>query len=295
MHNHYVGRFAPSPTGPLHFGSLVSALASYLDARANQGQWLLRIEDVDQTRCQPHYTQEIINCLSSYNLESDSTILLQSEHTTLYQTYLDQLKTQGHVFPCNCTRQALQLTQGKHIGHCNSTIEQPHSWRLRIKEEMLHYSDPIQGDLNFSLNQQTTCPILKRKDQLFSYQLAVVIDDHRQGITHIVRGSDLLETTDTQLYLYKLLGWLPPSMAHIPLILDSHKQKISKQNHAQALPYGDPLILKTALSYLGVQECSSQNIHEVLKHAILTWSFNSLKNKETLDIQPQHAHLALQS
>ncbi|MFT2110865.1 tRNA glutamyl-Q(34) synthetase GluQRS [Marinomonas sp. 2405UD68-3] len=295
MHSHYVGRFAPSPTGPLHFGSLVSALASYLDAKANHGQWLLRIEDVDQTRCKPHYIQEIINCLSSYNLESDSPILLQSEHTTLYQTYLDQLKVQGQVFPCNCTRQTLQLTQNKHIGNCNGTIQSPHSWRLRIQAENLRYIDPIQGDLTFTLNQRTTCPILKRKDQLFSYQLAVVVDDHKQGITHIVRGSDLLETTDTQLYLYKLLGWTPPSIAHIPLILDPYKQKISKQNHAQALPHGEPFVLKAALSYLGIPECSSKDILTILEHATLAWSLAPLKGKKTLDIQPQHACLAFQT
>ncbi len=295
MHSHYVGRFAPSPTGPLHFGSLVSALASYLDAKANKGTWLLRIEDVDETRCKSSYTQAIIECLSSYQLISDQPIILQSQRTHLYQAYLDRLIKQNLAFPCNCTRQTLNAMQGKHLNVCDSNIEQPHSWRLVIQEGLFQCIDPIQGNLHFSLNRLTTCPVLKRKDELFSYQLAVVIDDNKQGITHIVRGADLLDTTDTQLYLYHLFGWPPPSMAHIPLILDPNKQKISKQNHACALPYGNLSVLKAALSYLHIPDTGSQTIQETLEHALIHWSFTPLKNQKTLDIHEKHAYLAHQN
>ncbi|MCZ2723528.1 tRNA glutamyl-Q(34) synthetase GluQRS [Marinomonas sp. 15G1-11] len=295
MHSHYVGRFAPSPTGPLHLGSLVSALASYLDAKKNHGKWLIRIEDVDQTRCKPLYTEAIVSCLSSYGLESDGPIALQSERSHIYQDHLDILKKQHQVFPCNCTRQTLQSNNNQHIGACNSDIEQPHSWRLLSQEAQLHHQDPIQGNLHFSLNKQTNCPVLKRKDQFFSYQLAVVIDDHLQKITHIVRGADLLDTMDTQLYLYTLFNWQPPSIAHTPLILDIHKQKISKQNHARALPHGELSILKTALSYLCIPESHSCSIQETLIHAIQHWTPGNLKQQTHLEIKTEHAHLATQN
>ncbi|WP_191602145.1 tRNA glutamyl-Q(34) synthetase GluQRS [Marinomonas algicola] len=292
MHNSYVGRFAPSPTGPLHFGSLVCALASYLDAKKNHGEWLIRIEDVDGTRCKPLYTETIISCLSSYGMESDRPIIVQSQQTKVYQHYLEQLKEAGYVFPCNCTRQTLQAASNQHIGPCSSTTNTPHSWRLQSQEVSFHYNDKIQGPLNFHINSQSNCPVLKRKDHFFSYQLAVVVDDHLQGITHIIRGSDLLETTDTQLFLYQRLNWTPPSIGHIPLLLDPRKQKISKQNHAQALPEGDLYTLNAALSYLCIPPSHCDTIKDTIKHAILHWQPAHLRFKSALQIKSEHAHLA---
>ncbi|ETX09472.1 glutamyl-tRNA synthetase [Marinomonas ushuaiensis DSM 15871] len=286
----YRGRFAPSPTGPLHFGSLVSALASYLDAKKNQGDWLIRIEDVDGTRCKKYFSEQILNTLSSYKLFSDETVIAQSHRSELYEQHLSTLKNQQLVFPCNCTRQFLTQNNGNHPDVCKSTANQLHSWRLKTSNLLYQYEDPIQGSLNFADDLKNNCPVLKRKDGYFSYQLAVVVDDHRQNITHLVRGADLIETTAQQLYLYDLFEWTPPNICHIPLITNTCGEKISKQNHAKPIENGHLLTLLRALHYLNIDLNSPSSISEALSLAIKQWNPNTLYGVKSLPLEPQDQH-----
>lgn len=287
MSTEYRGRFAPSPTGPLHFGSLLCAVASYLDAKQHQGAWLVRIEDVDGTRCKPRYAERILTTLKSYHLIPDEAIRFQLEHTDTYQHFLDQLKREQHVFPCNCTRQSLAIYQGRHPHICQSDTSKPHSWRLKTQNDLYEYDDAIQGKLTFKEDLSGNHPILKRKDGYFSYQLAVVVDDHLQGITHLVRGADLIETTAQQLFLYDLFAWQPPHMSHIPLIVNDHLEKVSKQNHAKAIQNGDLETLKRALNYLKIDTCDSNTIKETLEQAVLQWSPDKLAGQLTLLLNEQ--------
>ncbi|GAB3483890.1 tRNA glutamyl-Q(34) synthetase GluQRS [Marinomonas epiphytica] len=285
MSTAYRGRFAPSPTGPLHFGSLVSALASYLDAKQQQGKWLIRIEDVDGTRCSEKHTQDIIHTLASYGLISDEGIRQQSLHHDCYENHLAQLIEQNWVFPCNCTRRLLAQQNGLHTQVCHSSHLEPHSWRLKSSHEAFSLQDPIQGPLHFehTLNQ----PVLKRKDGFFSYQLAVVVDDHLQQISHLVRGADLIETTAQQLQLYKIFQWDVPSIAHIPLITNQDGAKLSKQNHAKGIMPHDHHTLLRALSYLGIETNKNLSIKDTIQQAIFLWEPIKLVGKTCLPIKPQ--------
>lgn len=273
----YRGRFAPSPTGPLHFGSLLSAVASYLDARQQQGAWLIRIEDVDGSRCSSDSQRAIIETLHSYQLFSDENIVIQSERTDLYQHYLELLIEQDLAYPCQCTRASLKATQGLHPTRCRSNVTSPHSWRAQCDQGIYEFMDPIQGAQYFDISQPLNHPVLKRKDDYFSYQLAVVVDDHLQDISHIVRGADLLETTGQQLWLYQKFGWQAPELCHLPLIINEHGDKISKQNHAKAIPNGDIKVLQRALHYLGFTEIPREfSISRLLEWASEHWSRQQL-------------------
>lgn len=266
----YVGRFAPSPSGPLHLGSLVCALASYLDAKQNNGIWFVRIEDIDSSRCKDSHTQDIITTLESYGLISEKDIVLQSHRSAFYQQTLDTLLAKDEAFPCNCTRQKLQ--QQRHTELCEADTSLPHSWRLKSPDTRLSFQDNIQGKCSSALLDEIGHPILKRKDADFSYLLSVVTDDHLQGVTHVVRGMDLLETTAIQIYLFSLLGWQAPQYAHIPLVKNEHQQKLSKQNHAPAIPKGDIETLLNALQYLGIIIKNNQNdVVSILREAIPLW------------------------
>lgn len=231
----YIGRFAPTPTGPLHFGSLVAAVASYLDAKANHGLWLLRIEDLDPPREDPRATKLIQQQLIAHGLLWDKQVSLQSQHHARYEAVLEHLKKNNLIFPCNCSRKQLAHNNGLHMGRCDSDTSQPHAWRLAMNDDMIEFTDAVYG-----LNQQRPLStvgdqVLKRKDGLYAYQLAVVVDDHDSGITHVVRGVDLLDNTARQLYLMSCLGFSMPKYLHLPLVVNADKQKLSKQNHAPAL------------------------------------------------------------
>ncbi|RDL44097.1 tRNA glutamyl-Q(34) synthetase GluQRS [Marinomonas piezotolerans] len=282
----YRGRFAPSPTGPLHFGSLLSAVASYLDARSQAGTWLIRLEDVDGTRCSSHFSQTIIETLNSYQLISDEEILYQSDRHELYQNHLEHLFDLGLVYPCNCTRADLKRTGGLHPDCCNGHTNTPHSWRAKCEQGCYTYEDPIQGTQHFDLSELRNHPVLKRKDNYFSYQLAVVVDDHLQNITDIVRGADLLETTGQQLWLYDQFTWQAPKLCHIPLIVNAQGDKISKQNHAKAIDDGCTDTLRRVLHYLGFSNIPAmRSIDTLLKWATENWNRNL----------PAHHNLALNS
>ena len=246
----YIGRFAPSPTGPLHFGSLVSALASYLDAHHNNGKWLVRIEDLDPPREQAGAADAILHCLENYGLEWDDSVLYQSQRWNIYEAYLEQLRQQNLIYACDCTRQDLQGMGGIYTGRCrNRSVDpnKPHALRLKLhdlpsrfpNQEELRFTDLIQGEQIQKLRGQAGDQILKRKDGLYAYQLAVVVDDIEQNITHIIRGSDLLEVTARQIFLFQLLNAPVPAFGHVTLASQPNGQKLSKQNLAPALELKD--------------------------------------------------------
>lgn len=241
----YIGRFAPSPTGPLHFGSLISALASYLDAKANGGQWLVRMEDVDPLREQPGATSAILRSLDDHGLHWDGEILYQSQRSHAYQRCLTALIDAGLAYPCACSRQDLARMGGIYNGYCRTHSPAPDqtcSLRLKLYDlpsratpELIHFNDLIQGAQSQHLRTQAGDQILKRRDGYYAYQLAVVVDDIAQGITHIIRGSDLLEVTGRQLFFFSLLDAPQPQFGHVPLAIHANGQKLSKQNHAKAI------------------------------------------------------------
>lgn len=246
----YRGRFAPSPSGPLHFGSLVCALASYLDAKQHNGEWLVRMEDIDPPREEPEAQTKILCSLQAHGLFWDGDVLFQSQRSHAYQSTLKTLKNKNLTYSCTCTRKKLASLKGIYDRHCleHPTNTQQHAAiRLKTIQSLTNVSDLIQfNDLIKGLqseNIQKVCGdfSIHRKDGLFAYQLAVVIDDIEQGITHIVRGDDLLSSTSRQIYLTKTLGGSPPSYAHIPVILGHDGCKLSKQTHAPAINNDDAI------------------------------------------------------
>ena len=232
----YRGRFAPSPTGPLHLGSLIAALASYLDARKNSGVWLVRIDDLDPPREISGAADSILNSLQQHGLQWDEELLWQSKRGTAYQQALMQLEQQ--TFQCDCSRSMLGAN-GSCQGSCQSRssgIKTPSATRICVPESLsICFNDQIQGTQEVALGITSSNFLIHRKDGLYAYQLAVVVDDAHQGITHIVRGSDLLDTTARQQFLQRALGYPTPQYSHIPVITNNSGQKFSKQNHAPAL------------------------------------------------------------
>jgi glutamyl-Q tRNA(Asp) synthetase len=234
----YRGRFAPSPTGPLHLGSLIAALASYLDARAGAGRWLVRMEDLDPPREQPGAADAILRGLEAHGLYWDEEVMWQSRRHDAYRAALAQLRSAGKLFRCDCTR-AMLGPGGACGGRCGprqGAVTEPCAWRVAVDPQShIVLVDHIQGTLETALGRELPDFTLLRKDGLFAYQLAVVVDDGAQAITDIVRGSDLLESTPRQCYLQGLLGLPTPRYAHLPVITNEFGQKFSKQNHAPPL------------------------------------------------------------
>lgn len=233
----YVGRFAPSPSGSLHFGSLVAALASYLDAKAHKGKWLLRIDDLDPPREQPGAADDIQRCLVAHGLRWDGDVCYQSQRHSAYDDVLTQLE--DRLYRCTCNRKRLLSLSDGYDGHCfqspPDTQNTPFSLRLhRANDSLDCFEDRLQGEQK-SLLKANDDTVLKRKDGFYSYQLAVVVDDLFQGVTHIVRGADLLPTSARQNDFYRELGALPPAYLHVPVVLGEGENKLSKQNHAPPL------------------------------------------------------------
>ncbi len=242
--DNYRGRFAPSPTGDLHFGSLLAALVSYCQAKANQGEWLIRIEDIDETRVVKGADQLIIDTLSTFGMISDGPIIHQTDpdRQQAYQNAMDQLQRLELTYPCTCTRAMLK---GSHIYPktcAQSTVDhkQPHSIRIKAPDTFYEFNDLFQGSQSQNIQQQCGDFNIKRKDGLFCYQLAVVVDDADQGITEVVRGIDIMDSTARQMYLNQVLEQPTMNYAHFPVVTNESGDKLSKQNHAKAVTHEDP-------------------------------------------------------
>ncbi|MCE2027062.1 tRNA glutamyl-Q(34) synthetase GluQRS [Sessilibacter corallicola] len=271
----YVGRFAPSPTGQLHFGSLVTALASYLDARSQSGIWLVRIEDLDPPREEKGATESILRSLECHGLNWDKEVIYQSKRAEVFDHYLEQLSNKQLLFRCNCTRQRLSKLHGSYDGHCLTSppeSDSPSALKIgNLANKNWSFDDRIQGFQKEHLSFPQDSFVLVRKDTLYAYQLAVVCDDIEQGITHIVRGNDLLSSTARQILLFDVLEATPPSFAHIPLVLANNQQKLSKQNKAPVIDNAEASMnLLNALKFLN--QSPPENLSEESPETILSWS-----------------------
>jgi glutamyl-Q tRNA(Asp) synthetase len=289
----YRGRFAPSPTGPLHAGSLASALGSWLDARAHGGQWLVRIEDVDTPRTVQGSDQIILQQLIACGLYWDEEVVWQSKRTALYQAALDQLNKDQMTYRCICSRKHIEETLrasgaelGRHEdliypGSCRNQNRQEEKAAIRVALPgscVLQFKDRMKGVQSQDLTTQVGDFVLRRADGLFTYQLAVVVDDHLQGITHIVRGEDLLSNTARQLYLQQILGYQIPSYLHLPLVTNAAGEKLSKQTQALEIDTSntDAILnsLRRAAIHLGLNDDRKEldkTIHEWLLMKANQW------------------------
>lgn len=273
----YIGRFAPTPSGYLHFGSLVAALASYLDARAVGGRWLLRMEDLDPPREEPGAQSAILKALESYGFEWDGEMIRQSERHDAYAQVLDRLFNQGLAYACTCSRKQLEPYQGIYPGLCRNLghAQDDAAIRLRVPELEYHFIDRVQGQFRQHLGREVGDFVIRRRDGLYAYQLAVVLDDAWQGITDIVRGADLLDSTPRQLYLQELLGLPQPRYLHVPLITQPDGHKLGKSYRSPPLTedQAPPLLLR-ALRALGQKppaDLADASVAEIMKWGIHHW------------------------
>jgi glutamyl-Q tRNA(Asp) synthetase len=257
----YRGRFAPSPTGPLHFGSLVAAVGSYLEARTHHGTWLVRMEDLDPPREMPGAADRILKTLEAYGFVWDGEVLYQSRRSEAYEATLDTLRRSGLIYPCGCTRReiadsAIHGIEGPvYPGTCRHGLavgKTARAWRIRVEDRTITFKDAVQGVVSQNLAQDIGDFVLKRADGFHAYQLAVVVDDAEQGITHIVRGADLLDSTPRQIYLQQVLQLPTPSYAHLPVVTNAAGEKLSKQTLAAPMGLDSPAAaLWRALEFLG--------------------------------------------
>lgn len=293
----YRGRFAPSPTGPLHFGSLVAAVGSYLDTKHHHGIWLVRMEDLDTPRCVSGAADDILRSLEAFGLQSDEPILYQSQRTSAYEEALSQLQASGAVYPCCCTRKeiadsALHGIEGLvYPGTCRDGIpagREGRAWRVRTNSETVAFDDMLQGRITQHLENEIGDFVVKRADGLFAYQLAVVVDDAFQGITHIVRGADLLASTARQIYLQRLLGLTTPAYMHLPVAVNAAGEKLSKQTLAAPVDTSQPVaVLLRVLSFLRQQPPASladSDLTTVLDWAIQNWNTAKLWGIQILPV-----------
>jgi len=274
-----IGRFAPSPSGALHFGSLVAALGSWLSAKSQGGRWWVRMEDIDPPREQAGAAATILRQLQAFGLRWDGEVLYQSRRSARYDAVLMQLKQRGLLYGCDCSRRELQAAEtpsdrGRCVKNCRSRhlpLTDGNAWRLLAGAEPLPFNDAVFGPCRFAETEQDDV-VLKRRDGLYGYQLAVVVDDIDQGITEIVRGADLLEATPRQLYLWRLLGATPPRFAHLPLVVQGDGRKLSKQNDAPAIAESAALtLLREALAVLGQPIPACNTISALLAAALADW------------------------
>jgi glutamyl-Q tRNA(Asp) synthetase len=269
----YRGRFAPSPTGPLHFGSLVAAVGSWLCARHAGGQWLLRMEDIDPPREVPGAAAGIIETLPAFGLLADAPPLFQSQRIAAYDAAFEQLRAAGHLFACWCSRSELAAGGGLHRdGHCVAAADpdRPPAWRLRVPDVDVVFEDALHGPQRENLRESVGDFVLRRAEGFYSYQLACVVDDAHQGITDVVRGSDLLDSTARQIWLQRCLGLPTPTYRHLPLVMGADGRKLSKSEQASPVDPAEPLpMLRQALAFLSVPtQADATNVQDLLARAL---------------------------
>lgn len=285
MNPSYIGRFAPSPSGPLHRGSLVAALASYLDAKAHNGQWLVRIEDVDEARTVPGAAEAILQCLTAFGMQWDGEVVWQSQRKALYEGAFARLGL--HAYACGCTRREIAdsrigvASDGAAVypGTCRMGLaagKTARAWRLRVPEQAcarVTFEDRWMGTVAQNLASEVGDFVLKRADGFWAYQLAVVVDDAEQGITDVVRGADLLDSTPRQIYLQRLLGVPTPRYLHVPVLTNAQGEKLSKQTGAQALDWNKPLEqLIAAARFLQLPVEGARSLDAFWREAIAAWA-----------------------
>ena len=285
----YRGRFAPSPSGPLHFGSLVAALGSYLDARHNQGDWLVRMEDLDPPREKPGAVDDILYTLEAFGFEWDGEVLFQSQRLNVYQEALRALEKQRIAYPCSCSRKDISqaglkgLEGPRYPGTCRNGLPVERSGqavRLRTDDQPIRFHDFVCGPIEQRLESQIGDFLIRRSDGLFAYQLAVVVDDAYQGISHIVRGADLLLSTPRQIYLQQLMALPTPSYGHLPLVMNAQGRKLSKQDGALPVRKEAPLpALIAALDFLRqpLPPDPPINLEEFWDWALSHWDIRRLR------------------
>ena len=284
----YVGRFAPSPSGPLHFGSLVTAVGSYLDARSRGGRWLLRMEDVDVPRNVPGAADDILATLENLGFEWDGEVLWQGSRLAAYRAALDALRGRGLAFPCACTRREIADSQTSHLpgtelrypGTCRPGLppgREARAWRLRVESGQVAFDDRVQGAQCQDVAAAIGDFVLFRADGLFAYQLAVVADDGAQGVSDVVRGADLLDSTPRQIALQRALGLPTPTYLHLPLAANGAGEKLSKQTRARALSGLAPAdLIGQALAFLGQSPPPGLPLAELWPWAIANWDVSRI-------------------
>ena len=295
----YVGRFAPSPTGPLHFGSLVAALASWLDARAAGGRWRVRIEDLDGPRQHPGAADGILRALETLGLEWDGPVAYQSRRKELYREALGRLAARGDTYPCGCSRKeiadsALGLDGARiYPGTCRGGLaagRRARSVRLRTTEAPIRFRDRVQGKIEQSVAREVGDFVLCRADGLYAYQLAVVVDDAEQGVTDVVRGADLLDSTARQIVLQRLLGLVRPRYLHVPVALNAAGEKLSKQTGARPVDTARPTAeLRRALAFLGQPAGRGADVRGLLREAVRIWRVGLIPARRALTAIPGRA------
>lgn len=284
----YVGRFAPSPSGPLHFGSLVAALGSFLQARSRQGHWLVRIEDIDPPREMPGAAGLILQTLEDHGLAWDGEVMYQSRRHERYDEIIARLYDAGDLYWCRCTRREIMASGGFYNGHCRTLglAAEGCAARLRQHHPVYRFEDALQGEITVPAALAEEDFIVRRRDGLYAYNLAVVVDDMDSGITEIVRGADLLEPTVRQIALYQTLGAPVPAWVHLPLAVLADGNKLSKQNHAPALARDErSQALWQALAFLGQcppPELKAGSVDEIIAWGITHWRLERVPRQQKI-------------
>ncbi len=294
-HQTYIGRFAPSPTGPLHFGSMIAAVASYLQARAHHGKWLVRIEDVDVPRCIPGADKSILNTLENFGMHWDGEVVHQSQRSDIYAAALDTLKQLQQLYPCNCSRKQLSDETGSNTpvypGTCRAVTTWPvqdFAVRLKTPDAVITFADAVHGLQQQNLARSVGDFVIRRRDGLFAYQLAVVVDDALQGVTEVVRGTDLLDSTPRQIYLQRLLSYAQPGYMHVPIAVTGNGNKLGKSTGAAAID--NTACVQTLLRILRflhqpmTTELIDADIDTLWQHAITHWDVQAIPDDNAIEV-----------
>jgi glutamyl-Q tRNA(Asp) synthetase len=291
----YRGRFAPSPTGALHFGSLIAAVGSYLEAKSHNGEWLVRIENLDKPREIPTASHEIFRALEILGMEWDHEVIYQDQRIDSYENILTILNKRGLTYSCTCTRKEIAdssitgISGQIYAGTCRNNVQnkdRPGAVRIKTDNNIVEFEDSLHGLISQRLESETGDFILRRSDGIYAYQLAVVADDATQGITNVVRGADLLDSTPRQIYLQKLLGYSTPTYMHLPVAVNNQGEKLSKQTKAALLDISNPVKqLVEAVNFLGQEspiELLGNNVSSFWKWAIENWHPEKIHKKRTI-------------